>query len=317
MALPTAGFPLPRTLLELFAGAAGLGLGLHCAIPGLRTVGYVEREAYAASVLVARMADALLDQAPIWDDVGTFDGRPWCGVVDLLAGGFPCQDISVAGKGAGLAGARSGLWSEFARIISEVRPRYVFIENVAALRSRGLDSVLSNLAALGFDAEWTCYRASDAGAPHRRDRIFILANACSDLLRNESGRGSWADGAGPSLAGNPRQKLANPERAEWEPDQFAPIIHNASGREWREATNQSRGGRSSLFPPGPGDSDGWKRVLAQRPDLEPAVCRVADGLADRVDRLRVCGNGVVPIQAAEAFLILWDRMVNGADQPGR
>jgi DNA (cytosine-5)-methyltransferase 1 len=109
--------------------------------------------------------------------VSTFDGKPWRGVVDLVAGGFPCQDISAAGKGSGIIeGERSGLWREFARIIREVEPRYVFVENVSALIVRGLDVVLGDLAALGFDAEWGVFRASDVGAPHRRERVFILAD---------------------------------------------------------------------------------------------------------------------------------------------
>ena len=102
-----------------------------------------------------------------------------CGV-DIICGGFPCQDISVAGKGAGIEGSRSGLWSEYARIISEVRPRYVIVENVAALLGRGLERVLGDLAALGFDAEWHCIPASAVGAPHRRDRVWIVAYAGSE-----------------------------------------------------------------------------------------------------------------------------------------
>lgn len=162
--------------IELFAGGGGLALGLESV--GIRTVCFVEIEAYAAAVLAARMGEGRLAPAPIWSDVCTFDGRRWRGVVDLIAGGFPCQDISTAGKGAGIVnGERSGLWREFARIVGEVGPNYVFVENVAALLGRGLDVVLGDLASLGFDAEWGVFRASDVGAPHRRERIFILAHA--------------------------------------------------------------------------------------------------------------------------------------------
>ncbi len=159
--------------LALFAGAGGGILGGH--LLGWRTVCAVELDPYAASVLVARQNDGFLPPFPIWDDVRTFDGRPWRGRVDVVSGGFPCQDISVAGKGAGIDGERSGLWSEFARIIGEVRPRHVFVENSPALVTRGLGRVLGDLAALGYDARWTVLGAADVGAPHRRDRLWLVA----------------------------------------------------------------------------------------------------------------------------------------------
>jgi len=161
--------------LALFAGAGGGILGGH--LLGWRTVCAVEWEPYAASVLAARQNDGLLPPFPIWDDVRTFDGRPWRGVVDVVSGGFPCQDISVAGKGDGLDGERSGLWSEMARIIGEVRPRYAFVENSPALTSRGLGRVLGDLAALGYDCRWGVVSAADAGAPHLRERIWIVADS--------------------------------------------------------------------------------------------------------------------------------------------
>ena len=156
--------------LALFAGAGGGVLGGK--LLGWRTVCAVECDAYAASVLVARQNDGCLPPFPVWDDVCTFDGRAWRGIVDVVSGGFPCQDISVAGKGEGITGARSGLWGEMRRIVGEVRPRYVFVENSPALTSRGLGTVLGDLAALGYDAEWGVLGADDAGAPHRRKRIW-------------------------------------------------------------------------------------------------------------------------------------------------
>ena len=159
--------------LALFAGAGGGILGGH--LLGWRTVCAVERDAYAAGVLAQRQIDGLLPPFPIWSDVETFDGNVWRGIVDVVSGGFPCQDISVAGKGKGITGSRSGLWKEFARIIGEVRPPFAFIENVPTLTSRGLDIVLSDLAACGYDAEWLCLSGKDCGAVHRRNRIWILA----------------------------------------------------------------------------------------------------------------------------------------------
>lgn len=161
--------------LALFAGAGGGILGGH--LLGWRTVCAVEWKPYAASVLAARQNDGILAPFPIWDDVCTFDGRPWRGLVDVVSGGFPCQDISAAGAGAGIEGERSGLWREMARIIGEVRPCYVWVENSPLLVGRGLAVVLGDLAQMGFDAQWCRVSASELRAPHLRDRIWILANA--------------------------------------------------------------------------------------------------------------------------------------------
>jgi DNA (cytosine-5)-methyltransferase 1 len=159
--------------LALFAGAGGGILGGK--LLGWRTVCAVEREAYAAAILAQRQNDGLLPVFPIWSDVTTFDGMPWRGIVNVVSGGFPCQDISAAGKGAGIEGERSGLWSEFARIICEVRPQFVFVENSPILTKRGLGKVLGDLATMGYDAEWCVLSASDCGAPHERKRIWIVA----------------------------------------------------------------------------------------------------------------------------------------------
>ena len=159
--------------LALFAGAGGGILGGH--ILGWRTVCAVEWEPYPASVLCARQNDGLLPPFPIWDDIQTFDGRPWRGIVDIISGGFPCQDISASGNGAGIDGERSGMWREMARVIREVRPRFVFVENSPMLTSRGLGTVLGDLASMGFDARWGVLGAADIGANHQRDRIWIVA----------------------------------------------------------------------------------------------------------------------------------------------
>ena len=148
--------------LALFAGAGGGILGGRSV--GWRTVCAVEWDTYAAGVLLARQNDGVLEPFPVWDDVQTFDGRPWAGTVDVVSGGFPCQDISAAGKGAGIDGARSGMWFHMARIVGEVRPSFVFVENSPMLTSRGLGRVLGDLAALGFDAEWGVLGAAAVGA---------------------------------------------------------------------------------------------------------------------------------------------------------
>lgn len=170
--------PAELQALHLFAGVGGGCLGLEL-VTRVRPVAYVERDPYAAATLVARMEDQTLRPAPIWDDVSTFDGRPFAGRVALIDGGFPCQDISIAGTGKGLDGERSGLWSEYARIVREVAPGYVFVENSPALTSRGLDRVLGDLAELGFDAEWDVFSAGGVGAPHGRRRLYLLAERVS------------------------------------------------------------------------------------------------------------------------------------------
>jgi len=159
--------------LALFAGAGGGILGGH--LLGWRTVCAVEWEAYPASVLVARQNDGLLPPFPVWDDIQTFDGKPWRGIVDVVSGGFPCQDRSAAGGGGGIDGEQSGMWTEMARIIREVRPSHVFVENSPMLTNRGLGRVLGDLASMGFDAQWGVLGAADVGANHQRDRIWISA----------------------------------------------------------------------------------------------------------------------------------------------
>jgi DNA (cytosine-5)-methyltransferase 1 len=159
--------------LALFAGGGGGILGGK--LLGWRTVCAVEINAFCARRLMQRQNEGHLPPFPIWDDVCTFAGRPWSGVVDVVSGGFPCQDISAAGTGAGLGGERSGLWVEMARIIGEVRPALCFVENSPMLTSRGLGTVLGDLAALGYDAEWGVLGAVDVGAPHKRERCWIVA----------------------------------------------------------------------------------------------------------------------------------------------
>ena len=161
--------------LALFAGAGGGILGGH--LLGWRTVAAVEIEDYPRRVLLQRQADGILPRFPIWDDVCTFDGKPWRGKVDVISGGFPCQDISCAGKGEGITGSRSFLWGEMARIIREVGPRCVFVENSPILTSRGLGVVLGDLAEMGYDAKWGVLGACDVGADHKRERVWIYANA--------------------------------------------------------------------------------------------------------------------------------------------
>jgi DNA (cytosine-5)-methyltransferase 1 len=227
------------TVGSLFAGIEGIGLGLE-RTGGFKTVWQVEIDDYATKVLEKHWPDVRR-----WRDVRTFPPRSWefsyswRGLpaipfapdvkrettrdewyVDLICGGFPCTDISYAGKGAGLAGEHSGLWYEFARVIRILRPRYVLVENVAALLTRGLDAVLGTLASLGYDAEWFSLDAKRAGIPQRgRDRTFLLAYTSGMFSNggndNSNGRGDVRFVFPKSRNGN-RETL--PGRGHWETD---------------------------------------------------------------------------------------------------
>lgn len=158
--------------LALFAGYGGGILG--GSILGWKTVCGVEIEPYAAAVLCQRQNEGFLNPFPIWDDVRTFDGRPWAGRVDVISGGSPCTNISAAGKGDGIECGESALWFEMLRIIGEVRPKYVFLENSPMLRTRGLGHVLSGLSKEGYNASWDVISAGQLGAPHERERMWVL-----------------------------------------------------------------------------------------------------------------------------------------------
>jgi site-specific DNA-cytosine methylase len=172
---------------SLFTGIGGFDLGFERA--GIKTVWQVEIDGYCRKVLARHFPDA-----ERFGDIRECGARN-LGRVDVLSGGFPCQDISNAGKRAGIDGERSGLWSEYARIIRELRPRYVVVENVAALLGRGMERVLGDLAACGYDAEWQSIRASDVGAPHRRERIWIVAYPFGGRVREQSILGPECGGA--------------------------------------------------------------------------------------------------------------------------
>ena len=257
--------------LALFAGAGGGILGGK--LLGWRTVCAVEWEPYPASVLVQRQNDGLLPPFPIWDDVQTFDGKAWRGIVDVVSGGFPCQDISIAGKGAGIDGKRSGMWSHMARIIGEVRPRFVFVENSSALIARGLGRVLGDLASLGYDCKWKVLGAADVGAPHQRDRFWLVANA--DHMRELQPKGSQQNEWGRFVYGSDAGG------------------HTDSSRLAQRQSQQSDA-RAQLAPFE--RTDWWV--------TEPDVGRVAHGVAARVDRLKAIGNGQVPAVAATAWRLL-------------
>ena len=276
--------------LALFAGAGGGILGGK--LLGWRTVCAVERDAYAAQVLAQRQNYGILEPFPIWSQIESFDGKPWRGIVDVISGGFPCQDISAAGKGAGITGERSGLWKEFARIIGEVEPRFVFVENSPMLTIRGLGVLLGDLASIGFDAEWGVLSAEDVGAPHLRERLWVLGYSSRAVIDSngeytapvaysESESSEWAAGRSEVLANTAIERRQQVEQSEF------------SSEKSKETTNTTEyccvAGRREWWP------------------TEPDVGRVANGVDFRVDRLKALGNGQVPRVAATAWRLLSER----------
>lgn len=290
--------------LALFAGAGGGILGGH--LLGWRCVCAVEYDKYARNVLLSRQRDGHLPRFPIWDDVRTFDGNPWRGVVDVVSGGFPCQDISSAGKGAGIEGARSGLWKEMARIIGEVRPQFAFVENSPLLIRRGLTTVLSDLAEMGYDAVWGIVSASQCGAPHERKRIWILANA--DSIRLEKLRTNARQQKKPqsfnsdTLADTASQRCRetrqySEQSTEWIAGSRETLADTSNTDEQTsKSASRSKKRPQKQFRGSRGD-----RRWIEWWDVEPDLGRVANGVAARVDRLRCIGNGQVPIVAATAW----------------
>lgn len=292
---------------SLFAGVGGIELGLEWAGVG-HTVWQVERDPYCQRVLKRHWPDAQL-----FDDVTTAGyGASHLAPVDVICGGFPCQDISNAGLRAGIDGEKSGLWRYFARIIGLVRPGFVVIENVSALVNRGLGRVLADLAGMGFDAEWHRLGASDVGAHHRRHRLFIIAwrplaiargGRCSSAPGGEVQLSRRSEAVGAGAAANPDGESGHVERK----------LVDRQHADGSAQANLGRDGEGGYVADALCDADHegepGLRVNAEvagmrsRPGRwlpEPIVGRVADGVPDRVDRVRALGNAVVP-QCAEVI----------------
>lgn len=317
--------------LDLFSGIGGLTLALA---PWVRTIAYCENDRYAQSVLLSRMRHGDLACGPIWDDVCTLRREALPVVPDIVFGGFPCQDISVAGAGKGLDGERSGLFFEIVRLTRDIRPRFVFLENVPAISVRGLDRVLLEFTALGYDCRWTIVSAAEVGAPHLRERWFLLAHATSqpwrlpdeerkDCLETVGGREAVADANGLGLRIQPERVSGRWQDGVCGEGDTKSV--NAC-EEWTMADSQGQlqaresAALGSGMPVGNAHcarSQGTEHTKATWAALaqlrhsgggewpswlpKPALRRGDDGLLRRVDRLRGLGNAVVPLQARTAF----------------
>lgn len=260
-------------VLDLFSGIGGFSVGLERA--GMQTVAFCEVDKKAQQVLRKHWPNV-----PIFDDVTTLKGEQ-IGTVDVICGGFPCQDISLAGKGAGLEGARSGLWWEFHRLIKEIKPSWVIAENVSALRSRGLDTVLRSLAEIGYDAEWHCIPASAVGAPHQRDRIWIIAYPNNTRNRTPE--------HGVNQNGQTTQQEWQNKPFCWS-GRFNAAISNSDQFRTQVQTEREYSSKQVLR----GSSEAWRVAVGTTWRVEPPICRVANGVPDRVDRIKQLGNAVVP-----------------------
>tara|TARA_A100001015_G_C15036574_1_gene736661 strand:- start:2434 stop:3612 length:1179 start_codon:yes stop_codon:yes gene_type:complete len=384
--------------MSLCSGVGGIELGFKLAVPSSRAICYIENEAFACAILKARMQDKILDQAPIWTDLRTFDGKPWRGKVDCLTGGYPCQPFSVAGKKLGEKDPRH-LWPEIKRLIGEIEPPICFFENVGGHLRLGFEQVANDLSELGYKVKAGLFTAQEVGAPHKRERLFILAysgnfgcNSGSDnfqeryLQRNLNrqpkknqqewqGRitgtcedcknvadcqkiiSEWNLSEGnskqqsESKTGSSNSELANAksngarkhQSRIWQGiKKHCDKLANPECLRWRRGNNGMEGWQSSetktegslcscskimgnsnnerlegwqcqeqfqnqlpAWPPSPTDYGSWQEL----PDhLKPAIYKSSDGMANRVDEIRSCGNGVVPLVAAYAWRVLSDGM---------
>lgn len=365
-------------ILSLCTGVGGIELGFKLAVPTSRTVAYVEIEAYACEILVKRMEEKILDEAPIWSNIKSFDGKPWRGKVDIITGGYPCQPFSIAGKKLGDRDPRH-LWPYIRRIISEVEPTMCFFENVGGHLQLGFEQVHDDLQRLGYTVKAGLFTAEEVGAPHRRERLFILAyrnhsRCCSSgdsyperyLCANQEWnsakisenraqlqlgissngkimadgccfRSKWNSQKGNngeqqekpfesrSFIMGSKRKLANTsssgtgkhisklrQRTETDSDTLADTqCFGCRGRYNGDQTGKLCQDKTSrpfsiydqlpIWPPKPTEYQLWRNI---QENLKPAIYRMADGMADRVDRIRACGNGVVPLVAAYAFRTL-------------
>ena len=353
--------------LALCAGVGGLEQGIESIIPSARTVCYVEGETYPASVLASKMEAGSLPKAPIWSNVRTFDGTAWRGKVSFISGGFPCQPYSTAGKQLADKDPRD-LWPDFARIIGEVRPHFIFLENVPNVVKWALPTVLKDLSKMGYDAAWCVVAASEVGAPHKRSRWFLFAysnDSTKHVMRfhepqsspQEFERNDFSNTNGerwneiePNLwsgkfnveGGGDKSELAYPHSESYSKPQRTgrelqqkgsrleggkderetgnfigsggqKILNSNRHRRGEYADEESRKriiGKGELERDRPknfGSIDTFRNSISEHWKVEPGMGRMVDGVADWVHRMRACGNGVVPQQAAYAYSILMER----------
>lgn len=285
--------------MHLFAGIGG-GL-LADLILGHKPIIAVEWDKYACRILRERADDGWFPDLSVWEgDVRLFDPSEYAGRVDCIHAGFPCQDISVAGKQAGLGeGTRSGLYREVLRLAGVVRPRFLFLENVSAILSNGLGTVLGDLAAMGYDCKWLCIRASNVGAPHGRDRWFALAilNTLREGCTSVDGRGAIPD----------EKRDSESDESRWEQQQSRVISSSYVGNSQHDGQPAAEVTQSLAAGTGKQVGQSRQEQEFERPDwweTESCVGRLAHEFPNRVGALKGLGNAIVPLQGAAAFSLL-------------
>ena len=257
--------------LSLFTGYGGIDLALQDYIS--EVIAYVEIEEYPQKIIAYRMADGSLKRAPILADVKNVEGQ--IGDCDIIYGGFPCQDISVAGNGKGLEGERSGLFYEVIRLTKEIRPSFVFLENVPAIRTRGLEQVIKEFTKVGYDCRWTCLSASSVGAPHKRERWFLLAQSGGKALER---------------FGLPFREKKKVTKLGESMEIRAIANSNCQPKKLRQSKKRNKNIKSLWTMA----SDNWD-------DNASFFLRMGDGDSYRTHRIKALGNGVVPLQVKTAF----------------
>lgn len=298
--------------LALFAGIGG-GL-LASRLLGWRTVAAVEIDKYCRKVLFQRQREGHLDRFPIWDDIGTFDGRCFHGLVDVVSAGFPCQPFSVAGKRAGESDPRN-MWPDTIRVIRQVRPRFCFLENVPGLLVHEyFGTILGDLAESGYDIRWRCLSAAELGAPHYRRRLWILAYSGRSLCtRGIKSKADEVEIEEQNTTQSQRSSaMANPKcRRQQKPQVLCRGKSQSIPGSSSVANTQSQQDRresESRIQSNTGTGGWW--------DAEPSMGRVAYGVSDRVGKLRGLGNAQVPIVAATAYRLLTGQPQPTQDAPG-
>jgi DNA (cytosine-5)-methyltransferase 1 len=281
--------------LDLFSGVGGISIALS---DWVCPIAFCEIDIYCQGVLLSRQSTGDLPIAPIWDDITSLTCRHLNVRPEIVYGGFPCQDISVAGLGKGLAGERSGLFFEIVRLCREIKPRFIFLENVPAITTRGGAEVVRTITEMGYDCRWCVISAASVGALHRRERWFLLAhskhNGTSSCENGESIRKEHAQGIDKQ-----EENGWKTERASSLSDDVADTMcEGLEGFRKGAFKNETQkpwftGNSNEQF----GSIDDWQKIVC-------GVCRTSDGVQFQVERLKCMGNSVVPIQAKEAFKIL-------------
>lgn len=309
------------THLSLCSGYSGIGIGLKRVLPNLREVAHVEIETYAIANLVAKMEEGSLAPSPIYTDVKTFPYKRFLGCVDVLSGGFPCQPFSAAGARKGIEDHRH-LYPYISKGISECKPGIVFLENVEGIISSKtadgesvLKYVLGDLERMGYRATAGIFSAEEIGAPHQRKRVFIMAYSIGKRSRGrESSESSGVDRAGSETKkekqstyviwseATRRSRIASLAYAK--DKRLERNVQDNHSKRWEESNGQLTS--SCGFPARPNEH----QYKWEQPRTKPKLGRATNGCSNRVDRLRLLGNGVVPATAAKAFVTLLGRLVD-------